>query len=82
MSIAGIPFKASTFDKGQRCIFRNRHSSGMMKFDGKTCVILDVLPQNFWLEDDIAEYRVKFLDYDGPLNNVRVEENELESLPN
>lgn len=82
MSIANIPFKASVYEKGERCIFKNRHSSGMAQFDGKVCEIIEVIPEKEWFFQTTPEYRIRFLEYGGKLNKFKVEENELEPLPN
>ena len=66
---------------GQFCIFHNRHKGGHEQFDNMACMIIDILPRTDWLEEDIPEYRVQFHGYCGRLNNVKVEENELEPLP-
>lgn len=77
-----VPIGGNSFAVGQVCIFHNRHSSGLARFDNKACKIINVLPQESWLEDEMPEYRVQFLEDNEPLNNVKVEENELESSPN
>jgi len=80
--IPNTPLNGSSFAVGQICVFRNRHTSGMSQFDNKKCKVVDVLPQEFWLEKGVPEYRVQFLEYSGKLNSFKVEEHELEPLPN
>lgn len=80
MLISKISLKLAIFKKGEPCIFRNRHSFQMAQFDGKACVIIEIIPQEKWFDNSMPEYRIYFLEYSGKLNRFKVEENELERL--
>ncbi len=66
------------FQKGQKCVFRNRHSSGMSHFDNKECEVVECIPGSWWIDKSMPEYWVRFPWYRGRISKIKVEENELE----